>query len=193
MATGSSGSARKRRAKAGPHVELLRIGHRPGRDPRLTTHLALTARAFGADRMRLHPFDPAVAEALGKVRARWGGSFEVVPTGSWKEVVRAAQGPVVHLTMYGEELDRVLPRLTGARSVLLVVGGAKVPSELYGLSTYNVAVGSQPHSEVAAVAVILDRLRGIPGSGTFRGGTLRIVPSRRGKDVRGRRARSGGA
>ena len=29
-------------------IEVLRIGHRPGRDKRVTTHVALVARAFGA-------------------------------------------------------------------------------------------------------------------------------------------------
>lgn len=189
MATGSSGSTRNPRARPAPHVELLRIGHRPGRDPRLTTHLALTARAFGVAKMHLHPFDPAVAESLERVRRHWGGSFEVVPAVSWREVVRSSDGPVLHLTMYGEPLERVLPRIARARSLLLVVGGAKVPSELYGLARYNVAVGSQPHSEVAAVAVVLDRLRGIPRRGAFRGAELRIVPSRRGKSVFGLRSR----
>ena len=30
-------------------VYVLRIGHRPGRDKRITTHVALVARAFGAN------------------------------------------------------------------------------------------------------------------------------------------------
>ena len=34
-------------------VWVLRLGHRPFRDQRLTTHVALTARAFGAEGMIL--------------------------------------------------------------------------------------------------------------------------------------------
>ena len=30
-------------------LEVLRLGYRRGRDPRITTHLALVARAMGAD------------------------------------------------------------------------------------------------------------------------------------------------
>ena len=30
-------------------IEVLRLGHRVGRDPRITTHLALVSRAMGAD------------------------------------------------------------------------------------------------------------------------------------------------
>ena len=29
-------------------IEVLRLGHRVGRDPRITTHLALVSRAMGA-------------------------------------------------------------------------------------------------------------------------------------------------
>ena len=30
-------------------LDVLRLGYRKGRDPRITTHLALVSRAFGAD------------------------------------------------------------------------------------------------------------------------------------------------
>ncbi len=183
MATGSSGSKRKRSGRDRPDVSVLRVGHRPGRDPRLTTHLALAARAFGAQRMYLEPPDPAIAERIRSVGARWGGEFEVVPTDNWRTVVRSFEGPVVHLTMYGLPFAKVEPRLARARQVLLVVGGAKVPSALYGLATYNVAVGHQPHSEVAAVAVALERLRGIPGPGGLPHARQVIVPRARGKRV----------
>ena len=183
MGTGSSGSAAKRRRPAPPHVEVLRLGHRPGRDPRLSTHVALVARAFGADRLYLHPPDPRVAETVRGVRERWGGTFEVVPAPSWSEVVRSSRGPVVHLTMYGVPLARVLPRLRRTGELLVVVGGAKVPPKIYGQATFNVSVGSQPHSEVAALAVVLRELLGLPGARAFAGARQRIVPRARGKSV----------
>jgi len=183
VATGSSGSRRTPRTKRAPEVSVLRVGHRPGRDPRLTTHLALAARAFGARRMYLHPPDPDLTARLQAVNRRWGGSFEVVPTDDWKGTLRAFDGPVVHLTMYGLPLARVLPRLARAERVLLVVGGAKVPAELYRRSTHNVAVGHQPHSEVAAVAVVLERLLGLPGPRPPGGARQVIVPQARGKRV----------
>lgn len=154
-----------------------------GRDPRLTTHLALAARALGADRMYLHPPDPELAERIAGVVADWGGHFEVLGAPEWKAVVRAAKGPVVHLTMYGRPLEDTLPRLAGADEILVVVGGAKVPSDLYRLSDVNVAVGHQPHSEVAALAVVLDRLLGVPGPGRWERARLAVVPRARGKKV----------
>ncbi|MCI4365095.1 MAG: tRNA (cytidine(56)-2'-O)-methyltransferase [Thermoplasmata archaeon] len=166
------------------------MGHRAGRDPRLTTHLALTARALGATRMLLHPPDPDLAKRVEAVVRRWGGRFEVLPAAEWRTTVRAFDGTVVHLTMYGLAIQRLLPRLRRARKVLLVVGGAKVPPDLYRLAHYNVAVGHQPHSEVAALAVALDRLLGTPRSAPLEGAQQRIVPRARGKRVVGGRARA---
>ena len=184
MATGSSGSRRKQSSRAVPEVSVLRIGHRPGRDPRLTTHLALTARAFGARAMYLEPPDPAIVDRLRAVGVRWGGGFSIVPTDDWRPVVRSFDGPVVHLTMYGLPFEKIEPRLRRSRRILLVVGGAKVPRDLFNRATYNVAVGHQPHSEVAAVAVVLERLRGIPGPQAWPKARQVIVPRARGKMVR---------
>ncbi len=188
MATGSSGSRRSPRSKPAA-VSVLRVGHRPGRDPRLTTHLALAARAFGAERMLLHPPDPELARRLAAVGEGWGGSFEVVGTSDWRRAVREFPGPVVHLTMYGIPLAKARPKLARASRILVVVGGAKVPPDLYRLATYNVAVGHQPHSEVAAVAVLLAELLGVPGPGPWPGAKRAIVPQARGKRVVGGRRR----
>jgi len=183
VATGSSGSRRTRRRNGAPRVSVLRVGHRVGRDPRLTTHLALAARAFGAERMYLEPPDPALATRVAALSRGWGGAFAVEGVDDWRSVVRRFPGRVAHLTMYGEPLERAIDRLRTADAVLLVVGGAKVPPDLYRLSDLNVAVGHQPHSEVSAVAVVLDRLLGIPSRRRFARARRRIVPRARGKKV----------
>jgi tRNA (cytidine56-2'-O)-methyltransferase len=174
---------RARRSRPPPAIEVLRIGHRAGRDPRLTTHLALAARAFGARRLWLHPADHALSSRIAAVTRRWGGRFEVVGVSDWRTPVRAHAGHVVHLTMYGEPMLRVLPRLRRRPELLVVVGGAKVPPELFRLADVNVAVGHQPHSEVAALAVLLDRLVGRMPPGTWDGATHVILPQARGKRV----------
>jgi tRNA (cytidine56-2'-O)-methyltransferase len=190
VATASSGSRRSRRSDRTPEVSVLRIGHRPGRDPRLTTHVALAARALGARRLYLHPSDPPLLERLRTVARRWGGSFEVEPVEDWKRLVRGFDGSVVHLTMYGLPLASVAHRLRRQRRILLVVGGAKVPAELYRLAGANVAVGAQPHSEVAAVAVTLVELLGLPSSRSPRDARFAIRPQARGKRVVDRGERS---
>jgi tRNA (cytidine56-2'-O)-methyltransferase len=66
----------------------------------------------------------------------------------------------------------------------VVVGAGKVPGELFGLADVNVAVGNQPHSEIAALAVFLDRLfEGRELKREFPGWKLKVLPSIRGKKV----------
>ncbi len=166
-----------------PRIAVLRIGHRPGRDPRLTTHVALSARALGAERLYLHPPDPAITERLRAVGRRWGGGFEVVGVSDWRALVRGYSGNVVHLSMYGLPIDRRIARLRRRSRLLLVVGGAKVPGELYRLADSNVAVGSQPQSEVGALAIALAWLRPLPGPRDFPNALQRIQPRARGKRV----------
>lgn len=165
---------------------MLRLGHRPFRDQRLTTHVALTARAFGAEGMILADRrDEALEREMERMGREWGGSFRVVSGRPWREVVeewKRKGGKVVHLTMYGRPLEEVLPRLPS--NLLVVVGAEKVPGELFELADFNVAVGNQPHSEVAALAVFLDRLFGGEElRREFPGARRRILPSERGKRV----------
>jgi tRNA (cytidine56-2'-O)-methyltransferase len=167
-------------------VVVLRIGHRPERDKRITTHVGLVARAFGAEEMLLSGRDAHVEESLADVAERWGGGFRLRPDVSWKgETVRwkEAGGKVVHLTMYGSNLPDVIDEIRECENILIAVGAEKVPAEMYDLADWNVAVGNQPHSEVAALAVFLDRLfMGRELYDAFEGG-LKIVPSPHGKQV----------
>lgn len=169
-------------------LEVLRLGHRPQRDKRITTHVALTARALGAARIRIAEPDEAIAATVRGVAERFGGGFTIETGTGWKGAVKAwkeAGGQVAHLTMYGSPLSEVAPRLAATgRDVLVVVGAEKVPAELYELADENVAVGNQPHSEVAALALLLDRLRGGAWeTDDFPGARLRVRPSARGKVV----------
>ena len=171
---------------------VLRLGHRPERDKRITTHVALTARAFGADKIIIAAEeDEHVKESVEDVVKRWGGPFEIAFDPSWKKLMREwkeSGGIIVHLTMYGVHIDDALPsikgELEGGKDVMVVVGAEKVPREVYEIADYNVAVGNQPHSEVAALAVFLDRL--LDGEGLrkeFKDARLRIIPQERGKRV----------
>ena len=164
-------------------VEVLRLGHRPGRDPRLTTHLALVARAFGASHLHVQPRDTDLEKSVEGVVRRFGGDFRVSGIERWRDLLRSWDGISLHLTMYGEDLDTVLPTLPRDRNVLLVVGGPKVPADAYQLSTRNVAVTHQPHSEVAALALTLDRLLGTPRAERLPGARVQVLPCVRGKKV----------
>ena len=61
----------------GERVDVLRLGYRLGRDPRITTHLALVGRALGADRFLLAGNeDPKMFENLESVASRFGGGMD---------------------------------------------------------------------------------------------------------------------
>ena len=166
---------------------VLRLGHRRSRDARVTTHVCLTARAFGADAVWVAEKDAKLEASVRSVVERFGGPFEVKTGVAWREALRRFEGVKVHLTMYGQPIGEVAPavrRAAEGRDLMLIVGAAKVPGDVYGIADFNVAVGSQPHSEVAALAVALDRL----GAGRwarrkFKGARVAIRPSARGKDV----------
>jgi tRNA (cytidine56-2'-O)-methyltransferase len=154
--------------------------------------VALTARAWGARTLYLEPPDPRLAEGLSQVGDRFGGSFQVQGLTNPRSFLRQYPGTILHLTVYGEDLDRVKDQWTGPGPFLLVVGGAKVPPEIYALAHHNVAVTHQPHSEVAALALVLDRLLGTPTEEERPGARLRILASARGKRVEERLAQGTG-
>ena len=172
------------------NIVVLRLGHRPERDQRVTTHVGLTARALGASGMLLASDDRGVINSINELTGRWGGDFFARSVDSWKQEVRKWQdsgGKVVHLTMYGRNLPGVLDEISGTESVMVVVGAEKVPPDIYQVADWNVAVGNQPHSEIASLAVFLDRINAAKGieplTQGFPGGKLKIIPHEQGKLV----------
>jgi tRNA (cytidine56-2'-O)-methyltransferase len=165
-------------------VVVLRLGHRYARDKRLSTHVALTARAFGASEVVFDAPDSEVRKSVEAINLSWGGDFLVSWTDGWKKFVRDFPGDVVHLTMYGLQVNRAIDGIRDSpEDKLVVVGSQKVPAEMYHLADYNIAVGSQPHSEVAALAVFLDRLFETEELDRDFRGKKRIVPQERGKKI----------
>ncbi|AIF69837.1 tRNA methyltransferase [Palaeococcus pacificus DY20341] len=169
-------------------IVVLRLGHRPERDKRITTHVALTARAFGADGIIITTEDEHVEESVKDVVERWGGPFFIEFNENWRRILREWKGKIVHLTMYGLHIDDALPKveedLERGEDLLIVVGAEKVPRDVYERADYNIGVGNQPHSEVAALAVFLDRL--LKGEGLrkeFQNAKVKIIPQERGKKV----------
>src|SRR5688572_6496373 len=169
-------------------VSVLRIGHRLVRDDRVTTHSALVARAFGADRIYMTGIDQSVSDTVAGVAKRWGGEFEVQVIEDWKGLARTWKkegGKVAHLTMYGINIDDAVDKLRREDRVLVMIGAEKVPREAYDIADYNIAVGNQPHSEIAALAIFLDRMfKGKQLKKELVGGRLKIVPAEKGKQVR---------
>lgn len=168
-------------------IEVLRIGQRLVRDDRVTTHVALVSRAFGASKILMYDANPEIKDTISKVNKMWGSDFQVEIIEEWKKVLRAKKSDsykIVHLTMYGENINSVETKLKSEDKVLVVVGAEKVPREVYDLADYNVAVGNQPHSEISALAILLDRmLGGKQFQKKYSDAQREIIPTKKGKTV----------
>ena len=128
-------------------IEVVRIGQRVVRDDRVTTHVALVSRAFGAEKIFMTEVNQEIKDTLEKIND-------------------------IQLQLRTEE------------KMLVVVGAEKVPREIYELSDYNVGVGSQPHSEISALAILLDRIQnGEQFEKVFPDAKRKIIPTKNGKNV----------
>ena len=126
---------------------------------------------------------------MRKVCERWGrkdflllqGVDSIKYINEWKK----KGGIVIHLTMYGLHIDDVIDAIRrSGKDLLVVVGAEKVPRIYYELADYNVAIGHQPHSEVSALAIFLDRYyNGAELRFIYSDAILCIEPSPKGKKV----------
>ncbi len=175
---------------------MFRLGHRIFRDKRVTTHLALVARAFGSAGIRIAgETDENIIKSVFKVVSEWGGDFsiEFLPYEDWTQFLedwKQKKGKIVHLTMYGENIqdfqsNEQFKMLQSSREalkqLLVIVGGEKVPAKVFHYADWNIAVTNQPHSEVGSLAIFLEKL--IPNSLeiNFSNSKKKIKPSVEGK------------
>ncbi len=176
-------------------IHILRLGHRLPRDERISTHVALVARAFGANSIvYTGQHDSGLEHSVKRICERWGGAaggpFTIGYGKSYRSIIKKYKKDgftVLHLSMYGIPLQKTVAKLKTKKKMLIVVGSEQVPAEVYELADYNVSVTSQPHSEVAALAIALDRLQ--KGKELDFKGMVKIIPSKRGKRV----VKSGGS
>ncbi len=164
-------------------IAVLRIGHRISRDKRITTHVALVARAFGADKIFIDTKDIKLEENICSTCGRFGGKFEIKTGVNANKIAKQWSGIIVHLTMYGDELDRSIKKIDKNDDLLIVVGAEKVPSQMYAIADFNVSVGNQPHSEVSALAIFLDRYNNGKWLTKRFNGKIQILPCNKGKKV----------
>ncbi|AOV94689.1 tRNA 2'-O-methylase [Nanohaloarchaea archaeon SG9] len=162
-------------------IKILRLGHRRGRDDRISTHVGLTARQWGADRIIFSgESDDSMIESQRDIVGRWGGSTEIEYREDWKKVVKDFEGLKVHLTMYGLRIDEEIGGLKERfeeDDLLVIVGAEKVPRWVYTHVDFNISVGNQPHSEIAALAVFLDRIQDDGIRQDFEGAEIFVRPS----------------
>jgi tRNA (cytidine56-2'-O)-methyltransferase len=171
-------------------IAILRLGHRLVRDDRTTTHVALVSRAFGCKKIFMTEVDDSILETIRKVCDDWGGSneFEIEIIHDWKSLIyswKKHNDIIVHLTMYGINIENLSLDFEEEKNILIVIGASKVPKEVYSMADLNIAVGNQPHSEIAALAIFLDRFyHGKELVYSFENAKMKIIPSLHGKKVR---------
>ena len=161
-------------------IKVLRLGHRAGRDDRISTHVGLTARQWSADEIvYAGQEDSSMMESVEDIVERWGGDFSVRYTEQWRKEIREFEGLKVHLTMYGEKINENMEEVKEnfSEDLLVVVGAEKVPRFVYKNVDYNISVGNQPHSEIAALAVFLDRIQDREIKEEFQGAEIKVEPS----------------
>ncbi|MGQ9723734.1 MAG: tRNA (cytidine(56)-2'-O)-methyltransferase [Candidatus Jordarchaeum sp.] len=166
---------------------VLRLDHRPHRDLRISTHTALVARAFGMDGIFFSGVpDKKLCEKVNKVTENFGGDFLVRTGCDWKKIIKewlSQGGEIIHLSMYGLTLPEIIEKIrNSSKDKLVVIGGPKVPREIYSIATYNVSVTNQPHSEIAALAVFLNYYhKGQEFYYEFKNAKIKIIPNKNGK------------
>jgi tRNA (cytidine56-2'-O)-methyltransferase len=164
-------------------IAVLRIGHRIFRDKRITTHVALVARVFGADKIYIDQKDQSIEDNINSISKRFGGNFEIITGINRNAIIKNWNGEIVHLTMYGENLDKSIKKINNKKDLLIIIGSVKVPPDIYDIANYNISVGNQPHSEVSALAIFLDRYtKGIWINKNYNG-KIKIIPKNKGKKV----------
>ena len=65
-------------------IYVLRLGHRPTRDKRISTHVALTARALGCEGIYVSTRDSELEESVRDVADRFGGAFFIHTGVRWR-------------------------------------------------------------------------------------------------------------
>ena len=169
-------------------VIVLRYGHRPVRDYRVTSHCCLVARAFGSQKIIIAgPEDKKLLENIEKINGRWGSDFKLEFAKTWKPALKDLKNQgfkAAHLTMYGEPVDKKIDALRKEEKIVVIIGSQKVEKPVFEESDYNIAIGNQPHSEISALAVFLDRFfKGKSLDKKFKNAEMQIVPQRKGKKV----------
>lgn len=169
-------------------IIVLRYGHRHVRDYRVTSHCCLVARALGAKKIEvIGEKDPNIEETMKSMNERWGHGASLEFYDSWKKRIgfyKKKGFVIVHLTMYGLSIQKVEKKLRDFDKLLIIIGSQKVESEVYKLADYNVSVTLQPHSEIAALAIVLDRIQeGKELSKKFSNAKISLEPAEHGKKI----------
>ncbi len=169
-------------------IEVLRLSHRIRRDPRLSTHVALTARAFLADKLYYSgDKDSSLEDSVNRVTNEFGSNFKIIFEKNPIKLIKEKKQDgykVINLTMYGLTLSSTSSKIKKHKKLLIIIGSEKVPIQVYELADYNLSVTLQPISEVSALAVFLhEYLNKKELTNNFKNSKKEIIPQACGKKV----------
>ena len=168
-------------------IIVLRLNHRISRDKRLSTHVALTARAFLADKLYYSGQKDSNFElSINKVTEKFGSSFSIDYLENPIKFIQENKSKftIIHLTCYGLNVEDKINEIKKNKNLIIIVGGEKVEPIFYNLSKYNLSVTQQPISEVSALAIFLHLLnKGKELKHEFENARLKIIPMENGKKV----------
>ena len=109
-------------------IEVVRIGQRLVRDDRVTTHVALVSRAFGAEKIFMTEVNPEIKDTVNKINENWGGNFTIEFIDKWRNIVKKKKNEgfaIVHLTMYGQNINDIQNRTSRGRKHTCCCGSRK--------------------------------------------------------------------
>jgi tRNA (cytidine56-2'-O)-methyltransferase len=169
-------------------IIIFRYGHRTIRDYRVSSHCSLVARAFGAKKIIIcGEEDLKMKNSVDIVTKKWGGPFKIEFVPSWEKKlmkIKKSGFKLIHLTMYGENIQKTEKKIMNHSKICIIIGSQKVEREIYDISDYNIGITQQPHSEIAALAVFMDRIqKGKELSKIFKTAKKKIKPSKNSKIV----------
>ncbi|MBS8122191.1 tRNA (cytidine(56)-2'-O)-methyltransferase [Candidatus Vampirococcus lugosii] len=169
------------------NIKILKLDHRPLRDKRITTHCALVSRAFKANSFFYSGIqDKNIEKNVLEINNKFGSSFEINYTQKPYELVKKLKKEkyiIIHLTMYGENITKKIKEIKNNKNILLIVGGPKVEHKYYEIANYNIGVTNQPHSEVAAIAMILYLIDNKSIENKDYNSEIKIIPNNDNKNV----------
>ncbi|MFA5049587.1 MAG: tRNA (cytidine(56)-2'-O)-methyltransferase [Candidatus Micrarchaeia archaeon] len=168
-------------------IVVLRLGHRIPRDERISTHVGLVSRAFGADGMfYTGQKDEGLEKSIKKIAEEWGKTFKIEYCKNGLKLSKEFKKKgfsLIHLTMYGKNMTEKIDNIRKNKNLLIIIGGAQVEREYFEICDYNLGIGNQPHSEVSALAIFLHEYFEGKQLETEFFGKKKIIPSEREKII----------
>ncbi len=169
-------------------IEVLRLGHRINRDHRISSHVALVARSLNCDKIYYTgQKDKEMEKSVNDIVNRFGGKFKIEYLEKGIRFIKKKKKDdffVVHLTCYGLPIQNHISKIRKNKNVFVIVGGEKVPGEIYQLADINLSITNQPHSEVSSLAIFLHEFfEGNELELKFDNSKIVIKPSKTGKNV----------